>query len=96
MGKGNALSNNYYKLFYLYKTNGVCRLGVSIPKTKIPHASKRNRLKRVIRNAMNTLRNHNIDIVIVLKKNLHQYTKNDDIIVRELILKDTTTILDNR
>ena len=96
MGKGNTLSNDYYKLFYLFKTKGDCRLGVSIPKTKVPHAHKRNRLRRVIRNAMTSLRNHNIDIVIILKKNLHQYSKNDDIIVRELILKDTTTILDNR
>ena len=96
MGKGSILSNDYYKLFYLFKIKGDCRLGVSIPKTKVPHAHKRNRLRRVIRNAMITLRNHNIDIVIVVKKNLHQYSKNDDIIVRELILKDTTKILDNR
>ena len=96
MGKGSILSNDYYKLFYLFKAKGDSRLGVSIPKTKVPHAYKRNRLRRVIRNAMTTLKNHNIDIVFVLKKNLHQYSKNDDIIVRELILKDTTKILDNR
>ena len=39
------------------------------------------------------LKNENIDIVFLLKKNLDQYSINDDIIVRKHLLKDIKTIL---
>ena len=53
----------------------------------------RNRLKRIIRNTMLGLKNENIDIVFLLKKNLDQYSINDDMIVRKHLLKDIKTIL---
>ena len=39
------------------------------------------------------LKNENIDIVFLLKKNLDQYSINDDMIVRKHLLKDIKTIL---
>ena len=39
------------------------------------------------------LKNKNIDIVFLLKKNLDQYSINDDMIVRKHLLKDIKTIL---
>ena len=39
------------------------------------------------------LKNENIDIVFLLKKNLDQYSINDDMIVRTHLLKDIKTIL---
>ena len=39
------------------------------------------------------LKNQNIDIVFLLKKNLDQYSINDDMIVRKHLLKDIKTIL---
>ena len=39
------------------------------------------------------LKNENIDIVLLLKKNLDQYSINDDMIVRKHLLKDIKTIL---
>ena len=90
---GSRISNEHYNLFYLYKNKGLCRLGVSLPKAVIPKAHDRNRLKRVIRNAMNPLKNEKLDLVFLLKKNLGQYSKNDDIIVRKHLVRDSKTIL---
>ena len=39
------------------------------------------------------LKKENIDIVFLLKKNLDQYSINDDMIVRKHLLKDIKTIL---
>ena len=39
------------------------------------------------------IKNENIDIVFLLKKNLDQYSINDDMIVRKHLLKDIKTIL---
>ena len=39
------------------------------------------------------LKNENIDVVFLLKKNLDQYSINDDMIVRKHLLKDIKTIL---
>ena len=39
------------------------------------------------------LKSETIDIVFLLKKNLDQYSINDDMIVRKHLLKDIKTIL---
>ena len=91
--EGKALSSKYYKLYYISNEHKKCRLGISLPKSTIPLAHNRNRLKRVIRNTMSDLKNENIDIVFLLKKNLDQYSINDDMIVRKDLLKDIKTIL---
>ena len=39
------------------------------------------------------LKKENIDIVFLLKKNLDQYSINDDMIVRKHLLRDIKTIL---
>ncbi|RZO95848.1 MAG: ribonuclease P protein component [Gammaproteobacteria bacterium] len=90
---GHRLSNQYYKLFYIFKNNGTCRLGISLPKSVISKAHDRNRLKRVIRNSMDPLKKEKLDLVFLLKKNRVQYSKNDDMIVRDHLIRDSKTIL---
>tara|TARA_B100000959_G_scaffold101804_1_gene107423 strand:+ start:1129 stop:1473 length:345 start_codon:yes stop_codon:yes gene_type:complete len=95
--KGGALiSADHYRLYYLYKSSSGCRLGISIPKSVISKASERNRLKRVVRNAVEPLKETRVDVVFLLKKNLDQYSRNDDTIVREQLLRDTKIILINK
>jgi len=95
--KGGALiAADHYRLYYLYKSSGVSRLGISIPKSTIKKAHERNRLKRVVKNTMEALKGERVDIVFLLKKNLDQYSRNDDIIVREQLLRDTKIILINK
>ena len=91
--EGKALSSKYYNLYYTLNELDDCRLGISLPKSTIPKAHERNRLKRLIRNTMFGLKNETIDIVFLLKKNLDQYSINDDMIVRKNLLRDIKTIL---
>ena len=91
--EGKTLSSKYYRLYYAPNDINDCRLGISLPKSTIPKAHDRNRLKRLIRNSMFALKNETIDIVFLLKKNLDQYSINDDMIVRKHLLKDIKTIL---
>ena len=91
--EGKTLSSKYYYLYYTLNDEQGCRLGISLPKSTIPKAHDRNRLKRIIRNTMLGLKNETIDIVFLLKKNLDQYSINDDMIVRKHLLKDIKTIL---
>ena len=90
---GKLIRNSYYALYYMSKETGKCRLGISIPKSKLQKAHERNRLRRVIRNSVGALKNESIDVVFLLRKNLDQSAKNDAIIVRDLLLKDSNTIL---
>jgi len=90
---GSRLSNKYYRLFYSFKNSGTCRLGISLPKAVISKAHERNRLKRMIRNSMDPLKKEKLDLVFLLKKNLGQYSKNDDMIVRDHLIRDSKTIL---
>jgi len=64
-----------------------------LPKAKVQNAHDRNRLRRIIRNSFNDLRNESVDLVFLLAKNLDQSIKNDAIIVRDRLLKDSKTIL---
>ena len=91
--EGNPLSSKYYTLYYTHNDEYDSRLGISLPKSIMPKAHDRNRLKRIIRNTLLGLKNENIDIVFLLKKNLDQYSINDDMIVRKHLLKDIKTIL---
>ena len=91
--EGKPISSKYYSLYYTLNDEHNCRLGISLPKSTIPKAHDRNRLKRIIRNTMLGLKNETIDIVFLLKKNLDQYSINDDMIVRDHLLRDTKTIL---
>ena len=61
-------------LVYLLKNEtGACRLGVSIPKSKIKNATERNKLKRVIRHQFLELESSAIDIVIVYRGTANKY-----------------------
>ncbi len=93
INEGKNLSSKYYSLYYTPNNKNDCRLGISLPKSSVPKAHDRNRLKRLIRNTMFGLKNETIDIVFLLNKNLDQYSINDDIIVRKRLLSDIKTIL---
>ena len=90
---GKILTSKHYNLYYTQNTQQKCRLGISLPKAQIPKAHDRNRLKRLIRHTASELKNESIDVVFLLKKNLAQYTINDDMIVRDHLLRDIKTIL---
>ena len=64
-----------------------------MPKAKVQRAHDRNRLRRIIRNSFDDLKNESVDLILLLAKNLDQSIKNDAIIVREQLLKDSKTIL---
>ena len=64
-----------------------------MPKSKVQCAHDRNRLRRIIRNSFDELKNESVDLVFLLTKNLDQSIKNDAIIVRDQLLKDSKTIL---
>jgi len=64
-----------------------------LPKASVQRAHDRNRLRRIIRNSFDDLKNESVDVVFLLAKNLDQSIKNDAIIVREQLLKDSKTIL---
>ena len=69
-----ATSKDKYFLVYATKNNkGTCRLGVSIPKSKIKNATERNKLKRVIRHQFLELESSAIDIVIVYRGTANKY-----------------------
>ena len=52
---------------------GQCRLGISIPKTKVNKATERNKLKRTIRHQLFGLEKAPIDIVIVYRGTANKY-----------------------
>jgi len=64
-----------------------------LPKSKVQSAHDRNRFRRIIRNSFDELKNESVDLVFLLAKNLDQSIKNDAIIVRDQLLKDSKTIL---
>ena len=64
-GKPISKDKNFI-VYSLKNEKRLCRLGVSIPKTKINKATKRNKLKRAIRHQLAGLEKAPIDIVIVL------------------------------
>ena len=64
-----------------------------MPKSKIQRAHDRNRLRRIIRNSFNDLKSESVDLVFLLAKNLDKSIKNDAIIVRDQLLKDSKKIL---
>ena len=77
----------------LYKKDGKCRLGISLPKAKVQRAHDRNRLRRIIRNSFDDLGKRKCRPCVSVSKELDQSIKNDAIIVREQLLKDSKTIL---
>ena len=52
---------------------GLCRLGISIPKTKVRKATERNKLKRNIRHQLLELEKTPIDIVMVYRGTANKY-----------------------
>lgn len=83
---GKVLKNkpiNKDDLFLVYAIQNTlkkARLGISLPKDKIKKATNRNKLKRTIRNSLETLSTLSVDIVFVYISNDEPY---DAKIVRE-------------
>ena len=60
-------------VYSLKNESSLCRLGISIPKTKVNKATQRNKLKRSIRHQLAELENVPIDIVIVYRGTANKY-----------------------
>ena len=60
-------------VYSLKNESSLCRLGISIPKTKVKKATQRNKLKRSIRHQLAELENVPIDIVIVYRGTANKY-----------------------
>ena len=71
-GKPISKDKNFV-VYSLKNEKRLCRLGVSIPKTKINKATKRNKLKRTIRHQLAGLEKAPIDIVIVYRGTANKY-----------------------
>jgi len=69
-----------FKVYVIQNTLKKARLGISLPKDKIKKATNRNKLKRTIRNSLETLSTLSVDIVFVYISNDEPY---DAKIVRE-------------
>ena len=68
------ISKDKHFLAYSVKNNkGGCRLGVSVPKSKIKNATERNKLKRVVRHQLLDLAKAAIDIVMVYRGTANKY-----------------------
>ena len=69
-----------FKVYAIQNTLNKARLGISLPKDKVKKATNRNKLKRTIRNSLETLSALSADIVFVYISNDEPY---DAKIVRE-------------
>ena len=68
------ISKDKQFLAYSVKNNkGSCRLGISVPKSKIKNATERNKLKRAVRNQLIELAKATIDIVMVYRGTANKY-----------------------
>ena len=71
---GKPISKDKNFIVYSIKNeSSLCRLGISIPKTKVKKATQRNKLKRSIRHQLAELENVPIDIVIVYRGTANKY-----------------------
>ena len=59
-----------FSVFYIKNKTNSCRLGVSLPKKIIAKATKRNKIKRIIKNSFNVFfqATKGIDVVVRAKK----------------------------
>ena len=71
-GKPVSKDKNFI-VYSLKNESSLCRLGISIPKTKVKKATQRNKLKRSIRHQLAELENVPIDIVIVYRGTTNKY-----------------------
>ena len=71
-GKPTSKDKNFI-VYTLNNEERLCRLGISIPKTKVNKATERNKLKRTIRHQMFGLEKAPIDIVMVYRGTANKY-----------------------
>ena len=59
-----------FSVFFVKNKTNLCRLGVSLPKKIIAKATKRNKIKRIIKNSFNMFfqETKGIDVVVRAKK----------------------------
>jgi ribonuclease P protein component len=65
-----------FSVFFIKNKTNRCRLGVSLPKKIIAKATKRNKIKRIIKNSFNMFfqETGGIDVVVRAKKEPQQNT----------------------
>ena len=65
-----------FSVYFVENKTNLCRLGVSLPKKIIAKATKRNRIKRIIKNSFNLFfqETKGIDVVVRAKKELQPNT----------------------
>ena len=65
--------DNTFVVYTNRNEQGICRLGISVPKAKIKNATERNKLKRVIKHQLLELEKIAIDIVMVYRGTANKY-----------------------
>ena len=83
--------DHLFKVYATQNTLNKARLGISLPKDKVKKATNRNKLKRTIRNSLETLSALSVDIVFVYISNDEPY---DAKITKESIEHHKHTILE--
>lgn len=73
------VSNKYFLILGCWTTNDSARLGVIVAKKNIARATRRNRIKRLVREAFRTRRSAlaPADLVVLARKDL-QFLENSD------------------
>lgn len=63
------LADKHFKVFFARNTNNQARLGIVASKRMLPHATDRNRVKRIIREAFrrHRIKTHSIDLVVMVR-----------------------------
>lgn len=86
--KGSSIKNGPFTIYYIRNGLGHSRLGISISARFIKQASKRNRIKRLIREMYRKNRKNmkiGTDIVLSIKRELPQ--NNTTLYINSLLLK---------
>ncbi len=64
------LADKYFKVFFARNANNNARLGIVASKRMLPHATDRNRVKRIIRETFrqHRIKSRNIDLVVMVRR----------------------------
>lgn len=64
------LADKHFKIFFARNSNSNARLGIIASKRTLPHATDRNRVKRIVREAFRQhhLKTRSIDLVVMVRR----------------------------
>ena len=70
LSSNTRLEDELFSVFFIKNKTNHCRLGVSLPKKIIAKATRRNKIKRIIKNSFNVFfhETKGIDVVVRAKK----------------------------